>query len=223
MAKFEKQFFSIVLLGRQNPKILNHDFLVNNKIISLKHEPFKSLLNKEKESPFSEFISTPVLASIKYDYISIVVQEDRFQIIDRNFLDPSKSIIVSITKNYFGKILRFTPFQLGGMNFNGFIQFNNKTDESRFDKSIGMEITRLRKLVKEKDTRIGYTFSFPFENGTIETQITKPKELDKPARINFNYEYEYQDIDSFMKHLGTAPIVFKKFLEMLRLLEVETV
>jgi len=222
MAKFEIRFFSIVLIGRQNPKIINHDFLVKNKILPTTLEPFKKLIKLNQETIFSEFISTPVLASMKYDYISIVVQEDRYQIVDSKFKTFKETPIIIFTKNYFGKTLQYTPFSLGGMNLNAQISYENKKDESEFDKSLGLNKARFKKLTNANDIRIGSTFTYPFEDGYIEVQIIKPKERNKPARVNFNYEFPYNDINSFMKYLDKGPIIYEQLLEMLAHLGVET-
>ena len=61
MPSFKYKFFNIVVLGRHNPQILTHDFLINNKILPVTQEPFLTLLReaKEKVKPFNQFISTP--------------------------------------------------------------------------------------------------------------------------------------------------------------------
>ena len=138
MPNFKETLFSIVFIGRFNPQILNHDFLVNNKILPEKEEPFKALFAKEDNKPFTEFMSTPVLTTIKYDSINIVIEESRFQIQDLNNTDPSTSPIVSITKKYFGEILKYTPISAGGINLNGIITFTDADDEQRFNETIGI-------------------------------------------------------------------------------------
>jgi hypothetical protein len=109
MPSFKGQFFSIVFIGRQNPQILNHDFLFSHGVLPKDKEPFKNLFAKQDSQPFTEFISTPVITSIKYGPISLVVEENRYQIIDNRFEDPPSSPIIQITKKYFEELLRYLP------------------------------------------------------------------------------------------------------------------
>ena len=44
MPLFEGKFFNIVFIGRLNPQILNHDFLLNNRVLPEDKEPFKTLV-----------------------------------------------------------------------------------------------------------------------------------------------------------------------------------
>ncbi|MBI4334639.1 MAG: hypothetical protein HY673_25575 [Chloroflexi bacterium] len=96
MPSFEGRFFSIVLIGRQNPQILTHDFLLKNEVLPKDREPFKGLITEEGSLPFTEFISTPVITSITYGPISITIEENRYQITDNRFEDPPSSPIMSV-------------------------------------------------------------------------------------------------------------------------------
>jgi hypothetical protein len=220
MPSFKGVFFSIVLLGRQNPQILNHDFLVKHGILPPDKEPFKDLLKQEDSQPFTEFISTPIISSIKYGFISIAVQENLYQITDSRLESPSESAIIPITKKYFGEILRYTPFLLGGINFNGSITFSNVDDEQRFDENSGINRNIINNLAGTINTRIGTILSFPSEEGVIEIQMIKPKDRALPGIINFNYEFEYKDIDSFLGNFDGTLSLYGKFVSFLRSLDV---
>ena len=100
MPIFDPKLFSIVFIGRQNPQILNHDFLIKNEVLPVKREPFKSLIkdSSQKKPPFTSYLSTPVVTALDYKWISIIVEENRFQIKDAKFNVPSKSPIITITK-----------------------------------------------------------------------------------------------------------------------------
>ena len=60
---------------------------------------------------------------------------------DFRFEDPLSSPIIHIKKKYFGDILKFTPFILGGVNFNGIIKFDDRKEEETFDKQFGIDRT----------------------------------------------------------------------------------
>ncbi len=220
MPIFEGKFFSIIFLGKQNPQILNHDFLVNNKVLPKNKEPFKTLFSRKNAESFTDFVSTPVLVSIKYDTISITVEENRFQIMDFKFEDPLSSPIIQIAKKYFGDILKFTPFILGGVNFNGIIKFSDNKDEEMFDKQLGMEREKVSNIFRVNNIRMGFSFSYPFNKGIVEINLPKLKDRSKPGTVNFNYEFKYENISNFIANLDDLPIVYKKFCELLESLKV---
>jgi hypothetical protein len=85
MASFQGQSIGIVLLGRHNPQILNHDFLLKHKVLPVDQEPFASLLKQQEGQAFTEFICTPVISSLRYGPVNIVVEDGRFQIGDQRF------------------------------------------------------------------------------------------------------------------------------------------
>ena len=89
MPSFEGQSLSIVFTGKQNPRILNHDFLLNNGVLPKNKEPFKGLFAKQDSDPFTDFLSTPVLACIRYAPINLLVEENRYQIRDDRFEDST--------------------------------------------------------------------------------------------------------------------------------------
>lgn len=221
MPNFKGQFFSIVLIGRHNPQILNHDFLINNEILPVKDEPFKSILTKEDSKPFTEFISTPVLATIMYGSISIVIEENRYQIKDGNYGDPTSSSIIQITRRYFGEVLKYTPLTLGGINLNGIITFIDEKDEQRFDEKLGINRKHLCAYADTIDVRFGMNFSFPWLEGIVNVQIPKLRELPLSCTINLNYEFKHDNMKSFLVNLDKVEKIHGKFMELLQSLDVE--
>ena len=223
MPSFEGQFLSIVFTGKQNPRILNHDFLLNNGVLPKNKEPFKGLFAKQDSDPFTDFLSTPVLACIRYAPINLLVEENRYQIRDDRFEDPPSSPIIEITRKYFGELLRFTPLQLGGINLNGIIKFVDVSDEQAFDERLGLTRKNLSDTVGSTDVRIGVSFSFPWNKGMVDVHLFRPKDRSQPGTISFNYEFNYQDIDSFLKNLDDSDQVYKKFIDLLQSLGVKGV
>jgi hypothetical protein len=224
MPVFSPKFFSIVFIGRQNPQILNHDFLINNRVLPTKREPFKSLIRDSSENtpPFTEYLSTPVVTTLVYKWISIIVEEGRFQIKDNNFGIPSKSPIISITKKYFGEHLRYTPFQLGGINFAGKLNFTNENDEITFDKKFGIDCKTFAKYFKiEKKVQYSTKLNYPLNEDRIELRVDKSKKHQEKAMLSFNFEFTYDNIDSFISKLDEVDGVYKVFKEMLKKLKTE--
>ena len=200
MAAAKQNFFSIVLVGRPNPQILNHEFLVQNGVLP-KHEPFFRDL-KEGESPFTEFFSTPPMAQITYEKYSLLVREDRYQAMDTTGSDPCTSPMIAITKRYFGDLLKYTPFNLGGVNLNCDLVFESQAEMERLDAALGIERDRTATAFEATGLTMNITATFPFENGRIMVVVAKPKDATKPTKLNFNHEFEYPgSMEAFLSRL----------------------
>jgi hypothetical protein len=229
MATFKGQFASFVLIGRHNPQILNHDFLVRHNVLPRESEPFRSLLADSArgpgsgESPFSDFISTPVASSIRYGPIAMTVDELRFQIVDHGYFDhPSNTTIVDITKRYFGELLIHTPLHIGGVNFNGLVVFRNLEDEWAFDSRIGISRSVVQSWAKAPDNlRISSKVSFTREHYSVEFQVTKAKELTDNGLVNMNYEHKFNSLPDMMKWVGSIEELYRDFVGVLQSLDVE--
>lgn len=222
MPVYKHNFFSIVLLGSHNPQILNHDFLINNKILPQEEEPFKTLLDGEKKGkkPFNEFLSTPPVTSIRYKWISIIVDQNRYQIKDDSKKTSYESPIIQITKEYFGKYLKYTPFILGGLNFHGELLFHDGEDQISFDSKMGIDSSRLA-ISHESYPEFDIRIKLPWNDGKIEIRKSKDP-IDKlKGAFNFNYEFKYEDIDSFMNKLDDVSVAYKKCADILESLGVE--
>ncbi len=223
MPIFTPKYFSIVFIGRQNPQILNHLFLVQHKILPVRREPFRSLIkNSSKEKPpYTGYLSTPVVTTLTYQWVSLIVEENRFQIKDTNIKIPAKSPIIQITKKYFGELLRYTPFTVGGINFSGTLAFMNGKDERDFDNSLGIDAKRFRSYIDTSAVRYSSKINFLWDGDQIEFRVNKPKEGQKNSNLNFNFEFAYRDIDSFIGKLDETDRVYKKFNRILKQLNVE--
>jgi len=221
MPRFEGKFLSVVLVGHQNPQILNHDFLVKNNILPVDKDPFKTLIDKDAGRPFDEFVSVPILATIRYGHVSITVQEDRYQILDNRFGSPADSPIFDITRNYFQKHLKYTPFTVGGMNLNGIIYFSDLSDELKFDERLGINRPKFAELLRADGIRTGATVAAAHRNGLIEVQIAKPKDGSPVALFNLNYEFKYEEIGTFMANLDDAEALYHESQRILLALGVE--
>jgi len=223
MSIFDLKLFSIVFIGRQNPQILNHDFLIKNEVLPVKREPFKSLIkdSSQKKPPFTSYLSTPVVTALDYKWISIIVEENRFQIKDAKFKVPSKSPIITITKEYFGTLLKYTPFQLGGINFGGELKFSDLEEERNFDDRLGIDNKKFETYFKVNKVRISNRITFPWNDDQLELRIDKPKKDLNISNLNFNFEFTYENIDSFIGKLDKVDRVYMKFKEILRKLNVE--
>jgi hypothetical protein len=170
-------------------------------------------------------LSTPLVTTLVYDWISIIIEQERYQIKDTNFGVPSQSPIISITRSYFGKLLRYTPFRLGGTNFGGEITFLDKDDERDFDERLGIDSQKFETYLNIVGARFSTRIKFPCDRNQedeIELRVDKPEKSSAIGILNFNCEFLYEDIDSFVKKLDEVNRVYKKFKQILKKLGVET-
>jgi len=217
MATFKGSFLSIVLIGRQNPQILSHDFLIKNKVIPEYEEPFKTAIETSQtvnKRPFSDFVSTPVLTAIRYGKVDITVEENRFQIRDGEFAGPTVSPIYAITRRYFVELLKYTPLKIGGLNFAGQVEFANEDDRKRVDDLMGMHPPTASDFFENQDVMMGAVERMKWKDGWIEVQFQKPKEKPLSAALQLNYEFEITDQQPLLNGLNAAPDAYAKFEQL---------
>lgn len=201
MGTAKLDLFSIVLVGRQNPQILNHDFLIRNNVLPT-CEPFVRTNLKEGETAFSDFISAPPFARIVYGNVSLLVHEDRYQALDESGSDPLHSPVMGITRKYFGDLLKFTPFKIGGMNLNYRLTFKEGNEEQSFDTALGLDSENARNAFGSQSLVTSMTAELPFLDGQMSVVIAKSRQPGQPARINFNYEFGFPgDMQGFLANL----------------------
>ncbi len=226
MPIFTGQFASIVLLGKHNPQILSHDFLVGHNILPHDSDPFRDLLSGDVSSatsPFTEFVSTPVISSIRYDTVSIVMDPTRFQITDRGYFDhPENSVIVEITKRFFGQVLKYTPVHTCGVNVNGRITFNSPEEECLFDARLGIDRNRVETLApKAESLRIGMTVRFGVDDQTVELQVSKPRDVTESCDVNLNIESKTDSIEQALERVAELDELHHSVTDLLKKLGVE--
>lgn len=209
MAKFDFQYFSIVILGNLNPQILNHDFLILHKIIPIDQSPFVELL-KDSKKPFTDFVSTPVLVNLIYNPISLLINQNYFQARHDFITDPTQSPIISITKKYF-ELLHNTPINVCGFNFSGKLTLNSADEVEAFDKKIGLEKGVLLKLANEKCERTNFSFTYKWNEGKIEVSIPTIKEHQNQFFLNLNYEFPFESLTDFSNRLAMIPGIFEEY------------
>lgn len=202
MAFFKSNLANIVCLGRQNPQILNIDFLLNNKLIPVNVHPFNKFdfegyAKNHSTQPFSEFISTPVLTSIKFEPISIIVEESRFVISDSSGNIESTPIFDIATK-YFVETLKYTPLTAVGINLNGVIRFEDAREEDVFNTSIGINNVPLGQFFPGDKVRIGMIVRARWNKGIVEIQIFNTANDELLKLVNFNYEVALPNTDFIM-------------------------
>ncbi len=213
MPQYAPKLVNIVFLGNFNPQILTPQFLNEKGIIPSNESPFREILSN-KEKPFTEFTSTPVIVLLRYGNIIVVVEQNRYQISDNSENATfTNSPIAKITKNYFS-ILEHTPIMLGGFNINGQILFNNKDEFSNFEDQFIRNRVEFQKKLKANNLELEPAFRFPYEEGTIKLQFTKLKENPLAYNVAFNYEFPNDELKKFLSKLDATHLIHAKFNEL---------
>ena len=221
MITCQPKFFSVIFIGRQNPQILNHDFLLKNSIIPFEKSPFKDIVSKQSEgNPFNDFLSTPVLTKLTYKNVNIIVEESRYQITDIANTSPLESPIVEFTKKYFS-VLKYTPFVIGGFNFNYQISFGSKDEKIDFENKFISDRSGIYKELGLSNFEVSFQVHCPVNQNKIEFVVSKIGGNDLAKTVNFNYEFRYNDIDSFLANLDEVPALFERFKNMLTKLKIQ--
>jgi len=119
--KIHNNYVSIVVLGNFNPSILTPNFMINYcdfpKGIELKRGD-----------------TTVVVSSLDYGDIAFIAELERFQAIERNIEDTRNIRILKYLINYF-EILKYTPINILGVNFNTTIEKVKQAVFNTLDKS----------------------------------------------------------------------------------------
>ena len=109
---------------------------------------------------------------------------------------------------------------MGGINYAGNISFSNEDDEKDFDKRLGIERTKFENYFKISKVQYSTKINFPWNEDKVELRIDKPKSIQGTGGLNFNFEFIYENIDSFIGKLDEADRVYQKFNEILKKLNV---
>lgn len=180
-------------------------------------------VSKEKP-PFTQYVSTPLLTTLTYKWISIIIEQNRYQIKDTRFTKPLESPIISIPKEYFGRVLKHTPITLGGINFGGDISFSDSEDETRFDESLGIDRQKFQIHLGLVKAQYSPKINLVWDDGQedqFELTLNKPKSFSGACAVNFNFEFIYKDMNSFVMKIDEAGKVHERFYTILRELNVE--
>lgn len=220
MASINKNHISLVAIGRQNPQILTVDFLRSEGIIPKDESPFKELFQGEK--PFTEFISTPPFTKLAFGPIEFFVDEKRFQVRANGITDWCENAVMSIAEKYY-QVLPHTPLQIVGINLNATLTFSSVEEGIGFQSLFLPEDSRILGLI-ENEVTASTVLQYPYANndGRITLTFEKPNKEKTKRGINFNYEFDFTDWDSFRAKLTQFPEIasywdgmIEKLLEML--------
>jgi hypothetical protein len=178
--------------------------------------------NPETKS-FSEFVSTPIFSSIRYGPIAIVVDGTRFQITDNGYFEhPETSVIVEMTRRYFGDLLKYTPLDVCGINFNGRVKFVGPDDERDFDSRLGIDRKSVEALAADGDSlKVSTTMRFRRRDAWIEIQASRPRDAEDACDINMNHESKLKSKEDLLERIAEFATLHREFSALLRSLGIE--
>ena len=82
------------------------------------------------------------------------------------------------------------------------------------------ERTKFENYFKISKVQYSTKINFPWNEDKVELRIDKPKSIQGTGGLNFNFEFIYENIDSFIGKLDEADRVYQKFNEILKKLNV---
>jgi hypothetical protein len=181
MTEYIQDLLNVVVIGNMNPQIINHEWLLKEKIINEKY--FVS--SQPGESPFKQYISTPLLTQIIYDNIKFTVEMQRFELSTQQ--KNINSDIFNITKEYFSKLIH-TPVTRLGFNIIGFIKFKSVEELEKFNKKWLNYSDSLVNLVGNKEISLGFGFTFKEDNALYRLDCMAPDaQYRRQARFNCEF------------------------------------
>lgn len=179
--EIKNNFISIVTLGHFNPAILNKDFLEENNILKFEEDPKITL--------------TPIVCTVDYKNLKIIVDLERFQVVENNIQDFESNLILNFVYNYLD-VLKYTPINIMGINFNFIINVGdlNKIYNSEICKKINglfkaksciFSVTKLIENDVETIKRINFSFDL-LDSKSLNILI---ENIEKNSSVvNFNFE-----------------------------------
>ena len=179
--EIKNNFVSIVTLGHFNPAILNKDFLEENNILKFEKDPKITL--------------TPIVCTVDYKNLKIIVDLERFQIVENNILNFESNLILDFVYSYLD-VLKYTPINTMGINFNFIITVGDlnkiynseiwkKISESFKVKSCIFSVTKLIENDVETIKRINFGFDLlDFKSLNILIESIE----ENSSVVNFNFE-----------------------------------
>ena len=200
MFEIEKSVVNLTVVGRPNPQILTVDFLRGNKIIPKDEKPFKKLLRQE--TPFTEFISTPVL------------------FVDRKVVDWARTPIASIGRKYFA-VLKHTPVRLVGFNLTAILTTDDAAALQTLQEICLPKNSRILDIIGQDSVSADAVLRYPYsaDEGRITLSIRRTGKDKDEYNINLNHEVDFTDwkaFDSYLERLNAIGHYFDSILGKLQ-------
>jgi len=222
MFEIEKSVVNLTVVGKLNPQILTVDFLRVNQIIPQDEKPFKKILRQE--TPFTEFISSPVMAKLAFDHIEITADLARIVFVDRKLADWACTPITSICREYFN-VLKHTPVQLAGFNLTATLTADDAAALQKIQEICLPKNSRILDIIGRDSVRADAVLRYPYRagGGRITLSIRQTPKSKDEFNINLNHEVDFTDWQAFGVYLERLSEVGQYFDSILDKISGETV
>jgi len=207
MVEVKRHSINLVAIGRQNPQIINADWLKVNNVVPLNVSPFKELFAQEKS--FSKFVSTPVFANLVLGPIEFVVDQERFLITDTAINEWNDTRIFEISEKYFS-VLCHTPIRLVGINMVANLTFSDPREDSGFQELFLPKEARVFSAIASKDVNASAAIRYLYPNGSgrLTLGLGELRQKEKIERmVHLNYEFDFKGWPNFKSELKQVPKV----------------
>jgi hypothetical protein len=203
MADYKQTFINVVVLGNLNPQILNHDWLVKQRILPTGVSPS----NKDHtETPFTQYVSIPQMATLAYGPLVFTVELNKFVL--QNNTPTIDLRIFKTAQRYFEK-LPHTPVKKLGYNVHGVITFSTEEEERNFDNKFVSYNSTLSSILGATDIHFGFTALYSQDSVLYRLECSKSTDHSE-AHINFNCEFDVDNVESMLPFLGEAKKYIRK-------------
>lgn len=194
--------FSIVVAGAQNPNIINHDFLIKQRIIPA-------------NTPEPRAIILPPYAQLVYKNFQITVEQSRFRI-DQKFRSPSDHFIGKTVRNYYAR-LGHTPLSAYGFNFTGEVIWNSPEEYNEF-RNEDVVLGKLGKsAIKDPDWKLGQILRYK-QGNFVNTITIQPSSDDGKSPIDSNSHRELPSnaLATLRKEIASPIKLFREIEKLLK-------
>jgi len=196
MSIYTQTKINVVVIGKMNPQILNHNWLLKEKII-----PPKLLLSGQDILPFSNYISTPPYTTITYGKLSFSVELNKF-ILEANQNDLDKGMF-SIVKKYFSK-LSHTPVHKLGFNLHATVKFDSTIEEKRFINNWISSCESLKELFNDRNIQLGFSVISTKGKVCYQFNCIRNKIDRKNILLHCNREFDVSNTNQLVEYLSEA-------------------
>ena len=197
MAEYKHNFVNVTVLGRMNPQILTHDWLVKNRIINS-----RDFVNKDaNQLAFSNYVNIPPMTQLAYGPLVFTVEENKFVLSDSK-AGIGKTKIYRMARQYF-KLLSHTPLTKVGFNVQGTLTFKNAREMKEFDSKYISCGEALKQIAIGKGEKISFIVNT--KKGKAVYRLTCTKHPDEPkAILSGNCEFDIKDSAGLLEILSVA-------------------
>ena len=163
----------VILASNYNPSIISKEWLYQKGILTW---------------PVTNFVHTPVLSLLESEQYSLVVDEQRLQLVLKRPTEDGLTSLVS-TVERFVKALPETPYRGVGINY----LYNVTRDKCHLNNFLSPNVGKLRELFAP-NYEIGVTLLFEFEKFVVNLTVSPPFPAEQQVRINFNFHSDVSNI-----------------------------